>query len=77
MLICRWTTSKKKALLSRKMTKKEQKRYDRMLDDVAHKLTMSAYREAVDITDNVYLDILMRLRSCCDYEIKRIQERKS
>ena len=48
-----------------------------MLDDVARKLTMSAYREAVGITDNVYLDILMRLRSCCDYEIKRIQERKS
>ena len=59
------------------MTKKEQKRYDRMLDDVAHKLTMSAYREAISITDNVYLDILLRLRSTIDYEIKRIQERNS
>ena len=59
------------------MTKKEQKRYDRMLDDVASKLTMSAYREAVSITDNVYLDILLRLRSTIDYEIKRIQERNS
>ena len=59
------------------MTKKEQKRYDRMLDDVASKLTMSAYREAISITDNVYLDILLRLRSTIDYEIKRIQERNS
>ena len=59
------------------MTKKEQKRYDRMLDDVANKLTMSAYREAISITDNVYLDILLRLRSTIDYEIKRIQERNS
>lgn len=59
------------------MTKKEQKRYDRMLDDVAHKLTMSAYREAMDITQNVYLDILLRLRSTIDYEIKRMQERNS
>lgn len=59
------------------MTKKEQKRYDRMLDDVAHKLTMSAYHEAMDITVNVYLDILLRLRSTIDYEIKRMQERNS
>ena len=59
------------------MTKKEQKLYDRMLDDVANKLTMSAYREAISITDNVYLDILLRLRSTIDYEIKRIQERNS
>lgn len=59
------------------MTKKEQKRYDRMLDDVARKLTMSAYREAMDITQNVYLDILLRLRSTIDYEIKRMQERNS
>lgn len=59
------------------MTKKEQKRYDRMLDDVASKLTMSAYREAISITENVYLDILLRLRSNIDYEIKRMQERNS
>lgn len=59
------------------MTKKEQKRYDRMLDDVAHKLTMSADHEAMDITVNVYLDILLRLRSTIDYEIKRMQERNS
>jgi hypothetical protein len=57
------------------MTKKEQKRYDRVLDDIACKLTMKAYHEAVDITEGVYLDILLRLRSNIDYEISRIQER--
>ena len=56
------------------MTKKEQKRYDRMLDDVANQLTMKAYHEAISITENVYLDILLRLRSTIDYEIKRMQE---
>lgn len=59
------------------MTKKEQKRYDRMLDDVANKLTMKAYHEAISITENVYLDILLRLRSTIDYEIKRMQERNT
>lgn len=59
------------------MTKKEKKRYDRMIDGIAESLVMSAYHEAIKVTDGVYLDILMRLRSLIDCNISRMQERNA
>lgn len=56
------------------MDKRERKRYERELDDVCEALVMKAWHEAHDITEGVYLDILLRLRSKLDVKIGYIQE---
>ena len=56
------------------MTKKEQQRYNKTIQDVAESLVFDAYRKANDITEGVYLDILLRLRSVTDEKIRYIQE---
>lgn len=58
------------------MTKKEQQRYDKMIDGVADDIVFSAYKQALRITDDVYLDILLRMRTKVDERIRRIQENK-
>lgn len=57
------------------MTKKEQQRYDKTIEEIAESLTMDAWKKANDITEGVYLDILMRMRSMIDVKIGYIQER--
>lgn len=56
------------------MTKKEQQRYNKTIQDVAESLVFDAYKKANEITDGVYLDILLRLRSVADETIRHIQE---
>jgi hypothetical protein len=56
------------------MTKKEQQRYDKTIQDVAEFLVLEAYRKANNITEGVYLDILLRLRTVADEQIRHIQE---
>jgi hypothetical protein len=56
------------------MTKKEQQKYNKTIQDVAESLVMDAYRKANDITEGVYLDILLRLRTVTDEQIRHIQE---
>lgn len=56
------------------MTKKEQQKYNKTIQDVAESLVFDAYRKANDITEGVYLDILLRLRSVADEQIRHIQE---
>ena len=56
------------------MTKKEQQKYNKTIQDVAESLVFDAYRKANDITEGVYLDILLRLRSVTDEKIRYIQE---
>ena len=56
------------------MTKKEQQKYNKTIQDVAESLVLDAYRKANDITEDVYLDILLRLRSIADEQIQHIQE---
>lgn len=58
------------------MTKKEQQRYDKTIEEIAESLTMDAWKKANDITEGVYLDILLRLRSIIDVKVGYIQERK-
>ena len=59
------------------MTKKEQKNYERKIDEIADNQLMSAYQKAIEITDGVYLDILFRMRSKIDAQISSIQQRKT
>lgn len=56
------------------MTKKEQQKYNKTIQDVAESLVLDAYRKANDITEGVYLDILLRLHSIVDEQIRHIQE---
>ena len=56
------------------MTKKEQQKYNKTIQDVAESLVLDAYKKANDITEGVYLDILLRLRSVADEQIQHIQE---
>jgi len=56
------------------MTKKEQQKYNKTIQDVAESLVLDAYKKANDITEGVYLDILLRLRTVADEQIRRIQE---
>ena len=56
------------------MTKKGQQKYNKTIQDVAESLVFDAYRKANDITEGVYLDILLRLRSVTDEKIRYIQE---
>ena len=56
------------------MTKKKKKKYNKTIQDVAESLVMDAYRKANDITEGVYLDILLRLRTVADEQIRHIQE---
>lgn len=56
------------------MTKKEQQRYNKTIQDVAESLVFDAFKKANDITQGVYLDILLRLRSVADEQIRNIQE---
>jgi len=56
------------------MTKKEQQRYNKTIQDVAESLVFDAFKKANDITQGVYLDILLRLRSLADEQIRNIQE---
>lgn len=58
------------------MTKKEKARYDRQIGNIADSLLIDAYRHATDITEDVYLDILLHLRSRIDESLQRIQERE-
>jgi hypothetical protein len=58
------------------MTKKEQQKYNKTIQDVAESLVLDAYRKANDITEGVYLDILLRLHSVVDEQIQRIQEKR-
>lgn len=56
------------------MTKKEQQKYNKTIQDVAESLVLNAYKKANDITEGVYLDILLRLRTVADERIRHIQE---
>jgi penicillin-binding protein 2 len=56
------------------MTKKEQQRYNKTIQDVAESLVFDAFKKANDITQGVYLDILLRLRAVADEQIRNIQE---
>ena len=56
------------------MTKKEQQKYNKTIQNVAESLVLDAYRKANGITEGVYLDILLRLRSVTDEQIRHIQE---
>ena len=56
------------------MTKKERQKYNKTIQDVAESLVLAAFREANNITEGVYLDILLRLHSITDEQIRHIQE---
>lgn len=44
------------------MTKKEQKIYDKMIDDIARGLMIDAYNESLDVCDGIHRAILRSLR---------------
>jgi hypothetical protein len=48
------------------MSKSIKKIYEREVKDVAHKKVMNAYKDAIAITDGVYLDILKAMRDEID-----------
>ena len=57
------------------MTKKERQSYDRNIDEIADRQIIGAYKKAIEVTDGVYLDILLRMRTKIDAQIKNIQQR--
>ena len=59
------------------MTKKERQSYDRRIDEIADKQIFGAYRNALEVTDGVYLDILLRMRTKNDSQIEHIQQRNA
>lgn len=59
------------------MTKKERQSYDRRIDEIADKQIIGAYRNALEVTDGVYLDILLRMRTKIDSQIEYIQQRNA
>lgn len=59
------------------MTKKERQSYDRNIDEIADKQIIDAYKKALEATDDIYLDILLRMRTKIDAKIKNIQQRNA
>lgn len=59
------------------MTKKERQSYDRRINEIADKQIFGAYRNALEVTDGVYLDILLRMRTKIDSQIEYIQQRNA
>ena len=45
------------------MNKNDKRRYDRIISDVADKLMIDAHKEAFNITDGVFRDILTALHA--------------
>ena len=43
------------------MNKQDKRKYERMISDVADSLMLTAHREAFDITESVFRDILTAL----------------
>jgi len=59
------------------MTKKESIAYDRQIDSIADSLLISAQKEAFEITDKVYLDIILRMRSKIDVQLESMRMRNA
>ena len=56
------------------MNKQDKRRYDRFINDVADKLMIDANREAFDITEGVYRDILRALHMKIEHYFKEHQK---
>lgn len=48
------------------MTKKELKIYERMIGDVADGLMIDAYRESLDMVEDIHREVLLALRRRID-----------
>lgn len=48
------------------MNKRQREIYDKQVKDVAHQKVLTAYHDAMAITDSVYLDILRAMREEID-----------
>ena len=57
------------------MNKKEQKAYDRQINDIADRLMIDATREAFKVTENVYRDIMTALHAKIEQYFKEHQPR--
>ena len=53
------------------MSKKTQQAYKKMIDDAARKMLIEANKEAFDITEDVFNDILLSLREKIDELLER------
>lgn len=53
------------------MNKKEQKSYKRQISNIAEGLLIQAHKEAFEIVDGVFMDILFELRGRIDEIIER------
>lgn len=58
------------------MNKKAQKAFDELIEDVARETIMEMYRKALDISSEVYLAMLVKMRESIDYELKKKEERE-
>ncbi|MBP5714379.1 MAG: hypothetical protein J6X07_06750 [Prevotella sp.] len=55
------------------MTKDDKKRYDRMINDIASRLMIDAHKEAFEVTENVFRDILTALHEKIEQYFKEHQ----
>ena len=58
------------------MNKKAQKAFDELIEATARDTIMEMYRKALDISDEVYGAMLVKMRDTIDYELKRREERE-
>ena len=56
------------------MNKNDKRRYDRIISDVADKLMIDAHKEAFNITDGVFRDILTALQIKIEQYFKEHQK---
>lgn len=58
------------------MNKKAQKAFDELIEDTARETIMEMYRKALDISGEVYVAMLVKMRETIDYELKKREERE-
>lgn len=58
------------------MNKKAQKAFDELIETTARDTIMEMYRKALDISGEVYVAMLVKMRETIDYELKKKEERE-
>lgn len=56
------------------MNKKEQKSYNRQINDIANRLMIDAHHEAFKVTENVFRDIMTALHAKIEQYFKDHQQ---
>ena len=58
------------------MNKKAQKAFDELIETTTRGTILAMYRKSLDISDEVYGAMLVKMRETIDWELKRREERR-